>query len=249
MTTAAPSTRVLLVDDDPWTRGGAAAVLSADDRILVEACTLEAALGGAGAELDGPDVLVIDVQRRSHQVDRYRGVCVVDAVRRSDRRTGRRRTVVALTSGPADGLLEVRAAEAGADVLWCWHDVAEAELLQAVCAGVHEQRLDVRALKAAHGLDPTGSVNTFVDQLVDEGLVAAFAPGTTQQGSGLARRRSMALRRRAAEVAGLRTTASVGATSLATPSWREVRRFVQRAVGWVPDRSDEVRLDLAAERR
>ncbi|OWY60913.1 hypothetical protein B7486_66625, partial [cyanobacterium TDX16] len=140
-----------------------------------------------------------------------------------------------LTAAPADEVLAVRVAEAGADVLWCWHEVGEAELLSAVRDGMARAGLDVVALKLRCGLEPAGSVNRFVQEVVDQGLVSAFAPGTTQQGSGLARRRSMAVRRLAAEVAGLRTSATVGTTVLQTPSWREVRSFVQRALGLALD--------------
>lgn len=237
MTTAVTTapTRVLLVDDDPWTRGGAAAALSADAHLRVEACSVADALDG---ELPlGIDALVIDVVQRMG-ADRYRGVKVVEAVRRADEQSGRRRTIVVLTAAPADEILVVRVAEAGADVLWCWHEVGEADLLGAVRGGVARSALDVVALKARSGLDPAGRVNGFVDQLLEQGLVAAFAPGTTQQGSGLARRRSMAVRRLAGEVAGLRTSATVGTTTLQTPSWREVRRFVQRALGLALDEPD-----------
>lgn len=177
------------------------------------------------------DVLVVDLRDRASTFDRYRGVGLIEQVRRADARAGGRRLVLALTSDRDLDLLAVRVAEAGADVLWRWDDIGTDQLVAAVRDQAPVPHLDERALKVRAGIDPCGQVNAFVAELVRQDLVRAFRPGTTQRGSGLPRRRSMAVRRLAGEVAGLRTNATVGSTALETPSWREVRRFVQRAVG------------------
>jgi CheY-like chemotaxis protein len=222
-------TRVLLVDDDPWTCGGALAALRAVGDLDVRASKVAPALA-EGVD-QAVDVLVVDVRDRTSTFDRYRGVGLIEQVRRSDALAGARRPVLALTSDHDLDLLAVRVAEAGADVLWRWDDIGTDHLVAAVHDAPPVAHLDERSLKVRVGVDPCGRVNDFVAELVQQDLVHAFSPGTTQRGSGLPRRRSMAVRRLAGEVAGLRTTATVGETALETPSWREVRRFVQRALG------------------
>jgi hypothetical protein len=152
-------------------------------------------------------------------------------MRDDDRRAGRHRPALALTSDPGTTLLAVRLAEAGADVLWRWDDVGVADLVAAVQVDRLPRSLDEPLLKRSAGVAPTGQVNAFLDALVEQGLLRAFLPGTTQQGSGLPRRRSMAVRRLAAELGGVQPTSTAGRAALEIPSWRDVRRFVQGATG------------------
>ena len=120
LTTTSPK-HVLLVDDDPWTRGGAVAALGGDPRLHVRAESVAEALRTRGHDR-AADVLVIDVRDRADLHDRFRGVEVIDRLRRRDEADGRHRLAVVMAGEPVDLLLAARVAEAGADEVRVWAD-------------------------------------------------------------------------------------------------------------------------------
>jgi CheY-like chemotaxis protein len=224
--------QVLVVDDDPWTRAGLVARLEHYPELLLEARTIDDALR-RGADARQPDAIIVDVVSKGDAVDRFRGVRVIERI--CGAMAQHPVLVVAVGPAQADELLSVRVAEAGGGPLHAWEDIDEHVLRRAVASGRPQNLIrDLSEIRTRAGLAEKGEVNTFLAVLERNGEMPAFAPGVTQRSSGLPRRRSMAIRRMAVDVAGLRPVARPPSVDAVSPSWREVRSFVNRARGFTP---------------
>lgn len=215
--------RVAVVHPDPWVRRGVCARLDEHDRVRAVGAATAEAMADPGA-LAGADLVLLEPFDPEGFPDRLAGVGLVEALLAEQPLL----PVHVLTSRGGDPLLRARAAEAGAAGV---HDLAslDEDDVVALAAGAWGSlgSLDPRSLRAAAGLEPDGSINEYLAALVRAGDLAAFDPDTTQQGSGIPRRRSIRLRHDARTVAGLRGADRGPRAPL--PSWREVRTFVNRA--------------------
>lgn len=231
--------RVVLVDDDAWVRNGEAAMLARIPDIEVVAHVgFQEALAWA-EEWDDVDVVVLDAYDRSAGFDRFLGAQVVEGIRR--RRLSTETLVVVVSGRVSNPHLRLRMAEVGADFFYDRDEIDDLDVLVSVIRSPDEQRRTTpgeRRDLEARGLSSRSCPHRFLGWLRDQGLEEAFCPGLPQHGTGLSRRRIIAIRAAAARIGGLRPAPGrLGGGPQrrgGDPTWREVVDFVNGSRGWPP---------------
>jgi DNA-binding NarL/FixJ family response regulator len=229
------SVRVAIVDDDLWIRSGRSEALAKVESLEVVA-TLDHGAALADPDLwSSVDVAVVDAWDRNAGFDRFPGVTVVEAIRRVRSRT---ETVIVVISGHVlNDMLRLRMAEAGADYFYGHDDVSDVRhLSQAVIRArdghghdIESARLD--AATALGGARP----NAALSWIEERSMQGAFS-GESQKALPVSRRTIMRMRRELGNLSQSQPVSNSGSQApLTSPSWRQIRRFIDRARGAVSE--------------
>ena len=226
-----PARRVAIVDDDLWIRSGRAHALSAVDGIdVVTTVDHTEAIDSIGL-WDTVDVALVDAWDHRAGFDRFPGVAVVEAIRRS--RTPDETTIIVITGHVVNDMLRLRMAEAGADYFYGHDDVAGIDELVGV---IREPGIDRRpdlsaATMADLGVRPGSRPNAALAWIREEGLDDAFS-GESQKALPVSRRAIMRIRREIGTIARVNEPRATGAEhEVRWPEWQSVVRFVNRVRG------------------
>jgi len=223
--------RVAIVDDDLWIRSGRAHALAEVEAIDVVATVDHAQAIDAAGLWENVDVALVDAWDQHGGFDRFPGVAVVEAIRRS--RTPQETTIIVITGHVVNDMLRLRMAEAGADYFYGHDDVAGIDELVGVIRepGIdHRPDVSPEAL-ADLGLRPGGRANDALAWIRKEGLDDAFS-GESQKALPVSRRAIMRIRREIGTIARVNEPRATGAEhDVRWPEWQHVVRFVNRVRG------------------
>jgi CheY-like chemotaxis protein len=223
--------RVAIVDDDLWIRNGRAHALADIDGIDVVATVDHGQAIDSVGLWERVDVALVDAWDHRAGFDRFPGVAVVEAIRRS--RTGEETTIIVITGHVVNDMLRLRMAEAGADYFYGHDDVAGIDELVEV---IREPGVDHRPQVAADaladlGLRPGGRANAALAWVRKEGFDDAFS-GESQKALPVSRRAIMRIRREIGTIARVDEPRATGAEhDVRWPEWQNVVRFVNRVRG------------------
>jgi CheY-like chemotaxis protein len=224
-----PAPRVAIVDDDIWVRAGRAAMLDGAGFEVVRVCDHEAALDDHQGWGD-VDIALVDAWDAEQDWDRFPGVRVVEAIRRSEH--GGRILVLVISVHATNEVLRLRMAEAGADFFYAHSELrGPDDLVRAMTRpdDARRSRSGDGAVLEALGIQPTSRLNAALHDIEDRGLESAFQPATSQKALPVGRRTLITARRRLAEIARLSRPTSDGSDQ--PPQWRRVARAVNVARG------------------
>lgn len=221
--------RIAIVDDDAWVRAGRAAVLQTAGFDVVLTCDHAEALAGhrVWAQVD---VVLLDAWDAEQEWDRFPGVRVLEAIRRSEGGPGL--LVIVISGHATNEVLRLRMAEAGADFFYAHSELrSRDDLVHAILRpeDARRSRSVESATLDALGLDATSRPNAALRDIEARGLEPAFAPATSQKALPVGRRTLITARRRIADIARLRRPDAGGSDR--PPEWRRVVRAVNVARG------------------
>ncbi len=223
--------RVVIVDDDLWIRSGRAHALAAVEDIEVVA-SLDHAHAIDGFHWRDVDVALVDAWDHHAGFDRFPGVAVVEAIRRSQPTADT--TIIVITGHVLNDMLRLRMAEAGADYFYGHDDVANIEELAAV---IREPGRDHRPAEVAPemrrrlGIGTAGRPNAALAWVRAQRFDEAFS-GESQKALPITRRAIMRIRREVGALAHLEPPPATGAEhDVRWPEWQHVVRFVNRVRG------------------
>jgi DNA-binding response OmpR family regulator len=223
--------RVVIVDDDEWIRRGRRDGLAAmDDIDVVDTLTPEAAT--SRADWSNVDAVVVDAYDQRQASDRYPGVGVVEAIRRS--RNADETLILVVSGHILEPLLRLRMAEAGADFFYAHLDLPDplslAEALRRPDLARRAGPGDTTEL-AAYGLRPWSKPNAAIRQAEQAGYLHLFTAEGSQKASGASRRAMIHARDELARLARLEPSLGDNERRPGDVTWRDVARFVNRALG------------------
>lgn len=223
-------TSVVIVDDDEWIRRGRADGLKAFADITVTALLDP---GGALAfDYTDVDVVVVDAHDERQEWDRYPGVGVVERIRRA--RSPDQTLILVVSGHTLDPLLRLRMAEAGADFFYAHLDLpTPAALAGAIRHPDRSRRTDVldRSALASLGLYPWSRPNAALRWTEDVGATRLFTEEGSQKSANGGRRAMARARDEIARRARLEPSLGDRARRPGDVTWRDVSRFVNRALG------------------
>jgi CheY-like chemotaxis protein len=223
--------RIAIIDDDLWVRSGRAHALASTGRVVV-AATLSHAEAHAQTDLwAAVDVALVDAWDHRAGFDRFPGVGVVEAIRRS--RTPDETVIIVITGHVLNDMLRLRMAEAGADYFYGHDDVASIDELVAVITNPDPacRPTPEPSALAQIGVRPGSRPNTALAWIQSEGLVDAFS-GDSQKVLPVTRRTIMRIRREVGSIAKISGSPATGADRNARwAEWQHVVRFVNRVRG------------------
>lgn len=228
--TAADPIRVIIVDDDTWIRIGRTQGLAEfDDIEIVASLPHDEAMDCSWEDID---VAVIDAHDSRQEWDRYPGVRVVEAVRRTRPPTA---TTVIVTSGRMfDPMLRLRMAEAGADYFYSHLDAHDPTSLADLIRrpdGSHAATVDDREALAEMGLRTWSRPNEALRWLERSGAAGYFTGSGTQKSAGVSRRALGKARDEVARLARIDPSLGDPERRPGDVTWRDVVKFVNRALG------------------
>ncbi len=221
--------RVAIVDDDIWVRAGRQSALESAGLQVVLACAHEEALDRRDAWAD-VDVVLLDAWDAEQEWDKFPGVRVVEAIRRSEDGIGA--LVIVISGHATNEILRLRMAEAGADFFYAHSELRTREdLLEAILNPdqARRSRSEASAPLIDLGLSLASRLNAALHDIEERGLEPAFEPSTSQKALPVGRRTLITARRRIAEIARLRRPNAEDPE--APPEWRRVVRVVNLARG------------------
>jgi CheY-like chemotaxis protein len=224
-----PSLRVAVVDDDLWVRAGRASTLAAEEFDVVVECDHEEALSERIA-WEEIDVVLLDAWDAERQWDRFPGVAVVEAIRRSP--GGGRILIIVISGHATNELLRLRMAEAGADFFYAHSELRTAEELADAIRRPDAARRSLVSdseVLSELGISPSSRLNAGLHDIESRGLQPAFAPRTSQKALPVGRRTLITTRARLADI--VRMTKPGTDETERQPEWRRVVRLINRARG------------------
>ena len=223
--------RVAIVDDDLWIRSGRSEALAA-----VEGIEVVAALDHRAALADphlwtSVDIALVDAWDRHAGFDRFPGVAVVESIRMARLRS---ETAIVVISGHVlNDMLRLRMAEAGADYFYGHDDVSDINSLSEVVLRTRNSRgprVEAVLLEA----DPACRPNAALAWIKDRGLESAFS-GESQKALPVSRRTIMRMRRELGSLSESPDPVGSGSPApITSPSWYQIKRFINRARGATP---------------
>jgi hypothetical protein len=161
-------------------------------------------------------------------------VTVVEAIRRVRSRT---ETVIVVISGHVlNDMLRLRMAEAGADYFYGHDDVSDVRhLSQAVMRARDGRGHDVEAARLDSTAVGDARPNAALSWIEERGMEAAFS-GESQKALPVSRRTIMRMRRELGNLSQAQPVSNSGSQApLTSPSWHQIRRFIDRARGAVSE--------------
>ncbi len=228
--------RVVIVDDDVWVRTGRAAGLKAFADIEVVAVLDPETAFGFDWD-DRIDVAMVDAHDPRSDWDRFPGVRVVESIRR--RRTSDQTTVIVISGRMLDPMLRLRMAEAGADFYYGHLDAPDPHSLAALLRHPSDDRrcdAGSNAELSVIGLDVTSRPNQALGWIRDSEAVSYFTEAGTQKTAHASRRTLIKVRDEVAKRARLQPWIGDPQRRPGVVTWRDVSRFVNRALGRSQDR-------------
>lgn len=222
--------RVAIIDDDLWIRTGRRTALSQfPDIEVVAAVEPDTAMSLDWNEVD---VAVVDAHDPSQPWDRYPGVRVVEAIRKT--RKSSETTIIVISGRLLEPMLRLRMAEAGADYFYAHIDVPTPESLARIIQHPSPSSLasppDDRLL-AEIGLRSWSRPNEALRWLEVSGNERFFRGTGTQKTAGGSRRVLDRVRDQVSRVAHLDPALGDPEKRPGDVSWRDVVKFVHRAIG------------------
>jgi DNA-binding NarL/FixJ family response regulator len=226
-------TRVAIVDDDYWALEGQRARLANVAGLEVVTTASHAEAAEWSCQWDDVDAAVIDAFDASETFDRFPGVGVVESVRR--RRTSTDTTVIVVSGHMNNQLLKQRLFEAGADYLYHRIDIQTLDsLVAAITSPAPDRQSSAAEPKALRdlGLRPGSRPNAAIAAVRDANLERTLVAEMPQKSTDASRRALINLRSNVARHARLDGEQHSAATgNRQTPTWRETKRFLNRALG------------------
>ena len=223
-------TTVVIVDDDEWIRRGRGDGLKAYHDITVRALLDPA--GAMAFDFSGVDVVIVDAHDERQEWDRYPGVGVVERIRRD--RSPEETLIVVVSGHTLDPMLRLRMAEAGADFFYAHLDLPTPEsLADAIRHPDRSRRTDLldRTALASLGLHPWSRPNAALRWTEDAGAEGLFTAEASQKSAGGSRRAMTRARNEVARRAHLEPSLGDRSRRPGDVTWRDVARFVNRALG------------------
>lgn len=220
----------MIVDDDVWIRTGRQSGLARFTDLEVVASMDPAQ--AAGFDWKDIDVALVDAHDSRQPWDRYPGVGVVEAIRRS--RTPEQTTVIVISGRMFDPMLRLRMAEAGADFFYAHLDVPDPDRLAEVIRNpdpAHRSGPGDDASVAPLGLRSWSRPNQALGWLKETGADRFFTDAGTQKTARASRRTLTAVRDQVARLARFDPSLASTGSRPGQPSWRDVAKFVNRALG------------------
>ncbi len=229
MTTDRPI-RVVVVDDDTWIRMGRAQGLAeyADIEVVASLAHDDA----LAWPWDDIDVAVVDAHDSSQEWDRYPGVRVVEAIRRT--RSSEATTVIVTSGRMFDPMLRLRMAEAGADYFYAHLDAPDPESLSELIRhpdGSHAAAPGDGHELADMGLRTWSRPNEALRWVEESGAAAHFTEAGTQKAARASRRALIKTRDEVARLARIDPSLGDPERRPGDVTWRDVVKFINRTLG------------------
>lgn len=222
--------RVAIVDDEYWIRVGRQAGLSSFEDFDVVAVVDHN--GALDVDWSGVDIAIVDAHDPLRKWDRYPGVGVVETIRRS--RSPDETTIIITSGRMFDPLLRLRMAEAGADFFYSHLDAPDPASLADLLRhqdGAHSAAFGDGRELGALGLRTWSRPNEALHWIEDSGANRFFTDQGTQKSAPASRRVLSRARDEVARLARLDPSLGDPERRPGDVTWRDVVRFVNRALG------------------
>ncbi|MEQ1785443.1 MAG: hypothetical protein ABL966_00195 [Acidimicrobiales bacterium] len=235
--------RVVLVEDDEWSRRGLRDGLADLDSFDPIFALSHAEATASGPEWHRAELTLVGAEGGSDRFDRFTGVRVVQEIRAHC--TRRENVVVVLAGGAPNPLLHLRAAEAGADHVIRREDVPDLAHLEAALLRPGDGiRFDpeVRAYLKHFGLSPSSRLNAGLAYVEAAGLAGTMGQLGPRDAQSITRRRAISTREAFTRIVGVQAvdSGSGAITQRLLPSWKQVTTVIAMARGATapPDRRE-----------